>query len=87
MIQLQNTWSDRQKKTIPQEVRDKMDEIHLRRVGYREVPPLWDHVYPLMEKAEGLFHGRMGIKDLLHECMMQRMQMWVVGEDVGRNSR
>ncbi len=77
MISLPNT------STQPtNEIAEKMEALRLHGVPAPHIPGLWPHVLPVMEAAEGFWRGRMDAKHVLHECMMGRMQLWVVADSI-----
>ncbi len=64
------------------EIAAKMESLRLHGVPAPDIPGLWPHVLPVMEAAEGFWQGRMDAKHVLHECMMGRMQLWVVADSI-----
>lgn len=64
------------------ETREKMDALKLHGIKAPDIPGLWPYVLPVMERAEGFWQGRMDAKHVLHECMMSRMQLWIVADSV-----
>ncbi len=66
----------------PKELVEKMTSLRLHGVPAPDIPGLWPYVLPVMEVAEGFWRGRMDAKHVLHECMMGRMQLWVIADSI-----
>ncbi len=64
------------------EIAEQMEVLRLHGIHGPDIPGLWPHVLPIMKEAEGFWRGRMDAKHALHECMMGRMQLWIVAESV-----
>ena len=66
----------------PEAVEKKMSELRFHGISAPDIPGLWPHVLPIMAEADGFWRGRMDAKHVLHECMMNRMQLWIVADDI-----
>ena len=68
--------------TVPDDIAEKMESLRLHGIPAPDIPGLWPHVLPVMKEAEGFWRGRMDAKHVLHECMMGRMQLWIVADHI-----